>query len=626
MKRALQKFHCSWLYTQGALLLAGIAWCVSVAQSLIYLHRLETNLDEGAYLLKGFLFATGKYIPYQEYGVWTNHMPLAFLIPGWIQRLLWPGLEVGRFFMVVVFGISLIGLWLTARRFSGAWGATAALWLVALNPVLIKMYSTAVSQGLTACLVAWVLALGVGGKRPAWQILLASFLASVTTLVRINLLPVLVFLVVYIFWQYGWRIGLWSLLTATVPLIGAHWFFWPNILQIYVRWVPRGFSPLLDAWRLEKGSIGIWHPDLTLIHRLVSFFRTIRFHFALLLSASAAIMIWQKRLFQKDQFRWKALVFLFVLFWSLFAAHAWVTLRGDYCNYCLEGYLAFFAPSGIVLGVASLPYWRKTWQTWINILLVLGVGVIGGGIGLALADDVRYGLLYIPLPRFLLDFPRWGRGTFLPIEVLSNVFSSLTDRQAHFVDLILSGVILGWLFTLLVWLGLRLGNRHLNSKVSFGYALLTGLMIFGFLFAPSALFSGGRYTYDCTPETLSNYQKIGKQLAQLIPPGSQVYWQSMAATPLLYVPNVRIYPPQINDIYSFYANGQDDALLRLGLWNESLARRWLAEADVIVVEELYLKDFVRQVLKSGDYQLITILPSLSVCRPKSQLRVYKPIH
>ncbi|MFZ5807969.1 MAG: hypothetical protein ACOY16_01690 [Chloroflexota bacterium] len=605
-------------------MLAGVAWLSSLVQSLVYLHRLETNLDEGAYLLKGYMFTTGQYVPYQEFGFWTNHMPLAFLIPGWIQRLFGPGLEVGRYFMVFVLGLSLIGLWVIAQRYCGKWGAVAALALVALNPALIKMYSTAVSQGLAACMLAWVLALGVGKQQKNWQILLAAILASSLTLVRINLLPVVVFYILYVFWQYGWRTGFAALFTAALLFIGAHVYFWPNILQVYVRWVPRGLLPVLDNWRLESGSLGSWHPDLSLENRLVSFFRTVRFHFAIMVGSSAAILALRRKIFQADQSHWQALVFMFVLFWTLFFAHAWVTLSGDYCNYCLEGYVSFFAPLGIVLTLASLPHWQPALGKWVSFSIGVGSIFIGAGIGLALADDIRYGLLYLPLPRLLLDFP-YGRGTFLPVEVMRNVFPLLDDRQAHNLDLMISGVVCSLFVVFLTWLIWRWRSKKflLTSSVSYGYTLLIVLLMAGFILAPSSAFSGGRYTYDCDSSTLSRYQQIGHELATLIPAGSRVYWQSMAATPLLYVGDIRIYPPQINDIYSFYLNGNDSSLLRLGLWNESLARQWLAEADIIVVESRYFKGFVRQALKQGGAELMTVLPPLSLCRPDSELRVYR---
>ena len=66
-------------------LLAAVAALLYFLQSKIFAMTQLSVLDEGAYLLKGLWFATGKYIPYQEFGPFTNHMPLAFLIPGYIQ-------------------------------------------------------------------------------------------------------------------------------------------------------------------------------------------------------------------------------------------------------------------------------------------------------------------------------------------------------------------------------------------------------------------------------------------------------------------------------------------------------------------------------------------------------------
>jgi hypothetical protein len=66
-----------------------------LGQSLVYIHQLPSTLDEGNYLYKGWLFVTGVIQPFQPYGVWTNKMPLAFLIPGAAQALFGPGLLTG---------------------------------------------------------------------------------------------------------------------------------------------------------------------------------------------------------------------------------------------------------------------------------------------------------------------------------------------------------------------------------------------------------------------------------------------------------------------------------------------------------------------------------------------------
>lgn len=607
--------------------LSFLAGALTIIQSWLYLHQLETNLDEGAYLYKGYLFATGSYSPFQMYGFWTNKMPLAFLIPGYIQKWFGPGLAVGRYFMVLALGLTLLGLWIVVRRINGDGWATLALIIVAINPVLIKMYSTAVTQGLTACILTWVLVFSLGEKRSLLQLSISSLLASLLVLIRINLLPVPVFLILYILWQYGWKAGILSFIMAALPIIGVHVLYWPNILQIYIQWVPRGLIPILDSLRIQHPAQSIWHPDLNLENRLISIARTFRFHFLLMIGSIASLMVIQRKFFLNQRSKWREQIFLLFLFWVLFFAHVWATLGGDYCNYCLEGYISFFAPLGIVLFISTVPVWERQFPKYLTIGLIIFIILTNATIGLALIDDFHFGILYIPLPRFLLNLPKFEGGWFLPVEVIRNVLTTLTDRQTHILDIISTSTIIGLLMMVLIfiiWKGLD-QNSIIKRQTSYGYVLLISVIIVGFGLSPSPILSGGLYTYDCAPTTLNSYETTGKALAELIPPESQVFWKSMSATPLLYVPDIQIYPPQVNDIYSFYVNGNDDELLKFGLWNESLARQWLKEADYIVIEDKYFSGFYRSILKSGRYQLITILPSQSSCRENSRLRVYQPI-
>jgi hypothetical protein len=133
--------------------------------------------------------ATGQYWPFQDYGPWTNHMPLAFLIPGYAQVLFGPGLRTGRYLAVFLAALMLLGLWITVRRMGGRWWAAGALVAVALNPAGIKIYSLAISEVLIACMLVWVLALILGEDRPTWQVILGSFLAGLVGLSRLNLVP-----------------------------------------------------------------------------------------------------------------------------------------------------------------------------------------------------------------------------------------------------------------------------------------------------------------------------------------------------------------------------------------------------------------------------------------------------
>src|ERR671922_46160 len=143
----------------------------------VEIARTKTSfLDEGLYLYKGYLFVNGSQTPFADYGVWTNHAILSFLIPGFIQKWFAPGLETGRYFMIVLSLFTLLGLWVFARRWGNAWWAAGAVWAMALNPAEIKLYTLALSEGLVAALLVWIVVLVVGEERPLWQVLLGAAL------------------------------------------------------------------------------------------------------------------------------------------------------------------------------------------------------------------------------------------------------------------------------------------------------------------------------------------------------------------------------------------------------------------------------------------------------------------
>src|SRR5258705_11359903 len=76
-----------------------IAGFIAYILRAVEIARTKTSfLDEGLYLYKGYLFANGLRTPFADYGVWTNHAILSFLIPGYIQKWFCSGLETGLYF------------------------------------------------------------------------------------------------------------------------------------------------------------------------------------------------------------------------------------------------------------------------------------------------------------------------------------------------------------------------------------------------------------------------------------------------------------------------------------------------------------------------------------------------
>lgn len=71
-----------------------LPYLIALAAAILYLaqswgcaHSLDSVLAEDAYLYKGNAFVTGQYRIYQDYGFWSNHMPLALYIPGAVQAI-----------------------------------------------------------------------------------------------------------------------------------------------------------------------------------------------------------------------------------------------------------------------------------------------------------------------------------------------------------------------------------------------------------------------------------------------------------------------------------------------------------------------------------------------------------
>ncbi len=87
------------------------------------------------YVYKGWLFVTGQYPAYQDYGPLTNHMPLAFIIPGIIQKIFGPGMATARVFAFITGLVMLAGFWLAFTRLGGKWWGTFIIWVLALSPI-----------------------------------------------------------------------------------------------------------------------------------------------------------------------------------------------------------------------------------------------------------------------------------------------------------------------------------------------------------------------------------------------------------------------------------------------------------------------------------------------------------
>ncbi len=611
----------------GAVLYAFQAWR--------FAHSQASVLDEGLYLYKGFLFASGRYVPFQDFGPWSNHMPLSFLIPGWVQVAFGAGLRTGRYFALLLSLATLLGVWLLARRLgyaaasrrpsAAAWGA-AAVWAMALNPAPIKIFSQQSSQGLAACLLVWTLVLVAGSGRPAWQVVLGAGLAAAVPLTRINLLPLLPLTLGYIFWERGWRLGLWSGAAAALVFIGGHALFWPGILRMWAPWFPDGLTPFLDPYRRPPNDGSAWNPQVTPFNRLVSLAQGLRAHFVALAAAGGLLLFWPESL-GWERARLRVAVFLSALLWSLALLHGWASLGQEYCVFCFPVYLSFFSSIGLVLAAASLPAWdlarRRRWLPPLALVLC-------GLIGLSLFDTLGARLVQQPLVVQVLkmEVPRSaGPGTIPLWGLIENRFGSDYEtivRGGQYWGRVLvsgaAGLVFGGLLVATAW------RWRLEGATIAGRLTLL-LLAAGLLLSPTGALGGGYRTYDCTGNVIAAYEGAGEALASALPDGARVYWGTgESPVPLLYLPEVEVLPAQLNGRYSFKQGGDPEALRRHGHWNRALALDWLSQADAALLNPAGVKSgqpaWLFEALAQQGFELGFETGPLHPCSPDSQILIF----
>lgn len=607
-----------WLPT--ALTVAGFAAYVLEA---IETARTKTSfLDEGLYVYKGWLFATGKYVPFQDYGLWTNHAVLSFLIPGYIQKWFGPGLDVARYFMIFLAILTLLGMWVFARRWGGRWWAAAAVWVIALNPAEVKVYTLALSEGLIAVMLAWMLVLAVGIKRPLWQIMLGSGLAGLMILTRENMIFVLPLLFLYLLWQYGWKTGFLGLASGLLVFaIGTLWY-WPDVLYLWsVRLpLPAAAAEVLSEYQPPASAYGqrvIEIEAANLYRTFLYFWLTFRLHFVTLVSAVAVWLLWPAPTKLRLTGRVRAAIFLSVLLLVLLGAHMQASLGGDFCVSCILLYVGYFDFVGFLLLAVAYRFLVKELSPFRRTLILVLVAIAIISMGATAHEDVSSAFARTMIER-------------LDRVYLWNAMLNVTGLP-HLMLFRVSFVLLVSLLAVALFaIGLLWTRRFYPDRRTWsrrvGVIGLNAFLILGLILSPTKVLGKGNDFFDCDgSNVLASYERAGEYLRSIIPPGSQVYWDGRINAIFLYLPDVKVYPPQLNHLHSYFVGGDADELLRIGLWNDELARQWLDEADYVLVEAGLQQDWLMQILDSDKYEKLKGSPKAERCRWQSAILVYKRV-
>jgi hypothetical protein len=81
----------------------------------------------------------------------------------------------------------------------------------------------------------------------------------------------------------------------------------------------------------------------------------------------------------------------------------------------------------------------------------------------------------------------------------------------------------------------------------------------------------------------------------------------------------------LNHDHSFRIGSDPNELLKRGFWNQELATQWLNEADIILIEKPYLRDWEEQILyySNGGYTEVMQTSFLGACDGATRIVVLR---
>jgi hypothetical protein len=334
----------------------------AVCQLAFNALTLDTWMDEGKYLMKGYWYLTGQVPPYSAIDP-TFYMPLPFYSVGAMEWLFGIGYLPGRA-LAIFFAITcLVLVYLTGARIghSRLAGVGAAV-LVVGYPVTLTYFATATPYAMVSCLsLALILVLlAVRARRIAWGasgIILWALLFTRPDMLPIAMIPA------------GWALLIEprrkieclaiAFLTFLAASLATMWIFGHGLLDVVLD-VP-GLSqiatllgaPVAPISRILPLTVSPLDPVLPL-REVPIYFNQYFFRPYFAVSAIALIVIalriysaWR----EPGERRVKPIDLILAYFWITAVLHYLLSL--SYCLDCIIPYTNYFLPVG-ALGVAAV--------------------------------------------------------------------------------------------------------------------------------------------------------------------------------------------------------------------------------------------------------------------------------
>ena len=99
-------------------------------------------------------------------------------------------------------------------------------------------------------------------------------------------------------------------------------------------------------------------------------------------------------------------------------------------------------------------------------------------------------------------------------------------------------------------------------------------------------------------------------------PEGLVYYELTSNMLLLHMPEVQIFPPQLNTTFNYVepsASSESDELYRFGYWNEDLKEEWIREADYLLIPGQFIDEWQPRI-DSSELNEVMVTSPYESCR------------
>lgn len=574
-------------------MVAALGFILFIGLSIWQAHSVSILLDEGSYLYKGEMFLTGKASPYQVDGLITNKSPLSFFIPGISQVLFTPGIRSGRYFSIFIGALMLVGLWMSVRRVTNLKWAAVSVWMVALNLNWVTYYVRAMTQVISICFLVWAIYFLFGDKKKIWELVVGGFVAILVVLTRQNMIPFVLIIYVYLVWQYGLKKTIYTQLPAVILFIVVNIVYWPGIyIFVWRALLPSFVSEFLISQHWLGNYVGVkllnkvYPEDFGLIQNIQAIFGGFRYSAISYIIAILLVTLYPFKKAFSDE-RAKQVTTLVVVFIVLTIVHIFAVSENNVFLYSFPGYIAFFSPIIIIAGAMAI----KDLSTEDSILrTIVGstlIVTLFGGFGLHIHTSLSTPIIHWVIPPI---FSR-SNGKIELWQLITNKFGWEIPAQGYIFSA-LAGISIGLAFLAIsgiIWL-LLLKNKKI------GYIYFASVMFFGLSFfaIPTTLLTPRAAFHPCEDDVIKTFERSSLKLSKMIPPGSTLFWDTdtePSPAMLLYMPDVKIFPSQINGRFYYKDQKNFEGALQPFAWSKEIGLEWLKNSDYAVFSEKTIGDW-----------------------------------